>query len=276
MSSSPLTRNNCNWDFRNAQIAMLSAERVRTFRSVVANSYQIRWVVILSLETHLRFQHAEMAQRYRSASIGLPPFLSPLSKFKTEARQTRREHLGRLEWGIPVSPRRSPDEPISRSVHATETADGSAWEEPPELDIGEALLSVPAHETAEDDELEDGICVRMPGRPSPVSVSGHDLSMTTNAGAMSPSSSPRLPSPPPFTEVQIGPKSPTIGASAMGTEHELGGVSKPDMGATRRIRPGTKAADMASGPPLVPLAEVSYTRLDFINFNTRWQAGLFI
>ena len=82
--------------------------------------------------------------------------------------------------------------------------------------------------------------------------------MTTNAGAMSPSSSPRLPSPPPFTEVQIGPKSPTFGASAAGTEHELGGVNKPDTGATRRIRPGTKAGDMASGPPLVPLAEVSH------------------
>lgn len=26
--------------------------------------------------------------------------------------------------------------------------------------------------------------------------------------------------------------------------------------AMRRIRPGTKAADMASGPPLVPLSEV--------------------
>ncbi len=81
--------------------------------------------------------------------------------------------------------------------------------------------------------------------------------MATNAGAMSPSSSPRLPSPPPFTEVQIGPKSPTFGAPTTSTEHELVGVHKPDAGATRRIRPGTKAADMASGPPLVPLAEVS-------------------
>ena len=70
---------------------------------------------------------------------------------------------------------------------------------------------------------------------------------------VSPSSSPRLPSPPPFTEVQIGPKSPTIGD---GPENQLGEAAKQDDGSTRRIRPGTKAADMASGPPLIPLAEV--------------------
>jgi hypothetical protein len=70
---------------------------------------------------------------------------------------------------------------------------------------------------------------------------------------VSPSSSPRLPSPPPFTEVQIGPKSPTVGE---GPEHQLGEAAKREDGSTRRIRPGTKAADMASGPPLIPLAEV--------------------
>jgi hypothetical protein len=70
---------------------------------------------------------------------------------------------------------------------------------------------------------------------------------------VSPSSSPRLPSPPPFTEVQIGPKSPTIGE---GPDHQLGEAANQDDGSTRRIRPGTKAADMASGPPLIPLAEV--------------------
>lgn len=70
---------------------------------------------------------------------------------------------------------------------------------------------------------------------------------------VSPSSSPRLPSPPPFTEVQIGPKSPTVGE---GLEHQLGEAANQDDGSTRRIRPGTKAADMASGPPLIPLAEV--------------------
>lgn len=70
---------------------------------------------------------------------------------------------------------------------------------------------------------------------------------------VSPSSSPRLPSPPPFTEVQIGPKSPTVGE---GPEFQLGESAKQDDGSTRRIRPGTKAADMASGPPLIPLSEV--------------------
>jgi len=75
---------------------------------------------------------------------------------------------------------------------------------------------------------------------------------------VSPSSSPRLPSPPPFTEVQIGPKSPTIGE---GPESQLGETNKQDDGSTRRIRPGTKAADMASGPPLIPLAEVRMLRL---------------
>jgi hypothetical protein len=75
---------------------------------------------------------------------------------------------------------------------------------------------------------------------------------------VSPSSSPRLPSPPPFTEVQIGPKSPTIGE---GPESQLGEANKQDDGSTRRIRPGTKAADMASGPPLIPLAEVRMLRL---------------
>lgn len=70
---------------------------------------------------------------------------------------------------------------------------------------------------------------------------------------ISPSSSPRLPSPPPFTEVQIGPKSPTVGE---GPEFQLEESAKQHDGSTRRIRPGTKAADMASGPPLIPLAEV--------------------
>lgn len=87
-----------------------------------------------------------------------------------------------------------------------------------------------------------------------------------NTRTVSPSSSPRLPSPPPIPEVQIGLKSPTInalpnstlpGQPALGTPSpELADLSNPDNGVTRRIRPGTKAADMASGPPLVPLSEV--------------------
>ena len=71
----------------------------------------------------------------------------------------------------------------------------------------------------------------------------------------SPSSSPRLPSPPPFPEVQIGPKSPSPGQGDERTGQDAD-TAAFDNAATRRIRPGTKAADMSSGPPLVPLAEV--------------------
>ncbi len=90
---------------------------------------------------------------------------------------------------------------------------------------------------------------------------------------LSPSTSPRLPSPPPFPEVQIGPRSPPINASANVTSPRLPNptncspdlpeTAKVDEGAARRIRPGTKAADMASGPPLVPLAEVGLTRAPY-------------
>ena len=72
---------------------------------------------------------------------------------------------------------------------------------------------------------------------------------------VSPSSSPRLPSPPPFPEVQIGPKSPSTGHSGEILGQDADTVLFENA-ATRRIRPGTKAADMSSGPPLVPLAEV--------------------
>ena len=69
---------------------------------------------------------------------------------------------------------------------------------------------------------------------------------------VSPSSSPRLPSPPPIAEDQIGPKSPIAASEEQGKL-----FSSVDHGASRRIRPGTKAADMAEGPPLVELVEVS-------------------
>lgn len=78
--------------------------------------------------------------------------------------------------------------------------------------------------------------------------------MTTG---VSPSSSPRLPSPPPFTEVQIGPQSPSLGENfGKDGEQLLGAAAGEDDGSTRRIRPGTKAADMAFGPPLIPLSQV--------------------
>lgn len=43
----------------------------------------------------------------------------------------------------------------------------------------------------------------------------------------------------------------------------LGAAAGEDDGSTRRIRPGTKAADMAFGPPLIPLSQVSYAWLTF-------------
>jgi hypothetical protein len=83
-----------------------------------------------------------------------------------------------------------------------------------------------------------------------------DMTATSPArGGASPSSSPRLPSPPPFTEVQIGPKSPSV---ADANQNQLGDAARIDNGSTRRIRPGTKAADMEKGPPLVPLNEVCH------------------
>jgi hypothetical protein len=60
--------------------------------------------------------------------------------------------------------------------------------------------------------------------------------------------SPRLPSPPPIPEDQLSP------VSASPEQQKL--FSNLDHAAERRIRPGTKAEDMAEGPPLVDLSEV--------------------
>ncbi|CRG86935.1 MOB kinase activator-like 4 [Talaromyces islandicus] len=79
--------------------------------------------------------------------------------------------------------------------------------------------------------------------------------MAATAAAVSPSSSPRLPSPPPFPEVQIGPQSPTVSDKAVG-DKLFAPLPETDDGSTRRIRPGTKAADMASGLPLIPLSQL--------------------
>lgn len=87
--------------------------------------------------------------------------------------------------------------------------------------------------------------------------------VTPSHSGVSPSSSPRLPSPPPIPEVQFGPKSPGIGDM---NDFQLETSSRPDEGAARRIRPGTKAADMAMGPPLVPLSQV---RTEFYYFHLR-------
>ena len=84
------------------------------------------------------------------------------------------------------------------------------------------------------------------------------MTSPSRQGHVSPASSPRLPSPPPFPEVQIGPRSPSPGSGGNVTEQNAEKASL-DQSASRRIRPGTRAADMASGPPLIPLSEVSFS-----------------
>ncbi|KAL3428399.1 MOB kinase activator-like 4 [Phlyctema vagabunda] len=68
-------------------------------------------------------------------------------------------------------------------------------------------------------------------------------------------SSPRLPSPPPPTEIQIGAKSPSL-SGAPASQESLMEQSIIEANATRRIHPGTKAADMAAGPPLIALSDL--------------------
>ena len=77
---------------------------------------------------------------------------------------------------------------------------------------------------------------------------------SVSAMAASPSSSPRLPSPPPMAEDQIGP-----GSSSPNQEEEINlNTSGSDHGASRRIRPGTRSEDMLEGPPLVDLQDVRH------------------
>ncbi|KAJ9138928.1 Mob1 family protein [Pleurostoma richardsiae] len=68
--------------------------------------------------------------------------------------------------------------------------------------------------------------------------------------------SPRLPSPPPPAEIQLGPKSPSMGSGSMQRQAQRMEQNTIDTNAKRRVHPGTKAADMAAGPPLVPLNEL--------------------
>lgn len=82
-----------------------------------------------------------------------------------------------------------------------------------------------------------------------------------------PPSSPRLPSPPPPTEIQIGPKSPSIQDSSNNLENAME-QSIIDSNSSRRIHPGTKGADMAAGPPLVPLMEVKKFALLHVRCDT--------
>ncbi|KAL7627560.1 hypothetical protein AAE478_001753 [Parahypoxylon ruwenzoriense] len=67
--------------------------------------------------------------------------------------------------------------------------------------------------------------------------------------------SPRLPSPPPPAEIQIGLKSPGLGSTASRQAQQMEQIIA-DANAKRRIHPGTKSEDMAAGPPLIPLGEL--------------------
>lgn len=69
------------------------------------------------------------------------------------------------------------------------------------------------------------------------------------------SKSPRLRSPPPPTEIQLGPNSTSI---AVSDRHELMKAEKDDVDekSKRRIRPGTRSANMATGPPVIPFSEI--------------------
>ncbi|KAI0967055.1 Mob1/phocein [Xylaria arbuscula] len=64
--------------------------------------------------------------------------------------------------------------------------------------------------------------------------------------------SPRLPSPPPPAEIQL---SPSLSATASRQIQQMEQTAN-DANAKRRIHPGTRAEDMAAGPPLVPLNEL--------------------
>ena len=54
-------------------------------------------------------------------------------------------------------------------------------------------------------------------------------------------------------ELQFGPQSPSISNL---NEPQFEEPAKADESARRRIRPGTKATDMAKGPPLIPLSQL--------------------
>ena len=73
-----------------------------------------------------------------------------------------------------------------------------------------------------------------------------------------PPTSPRLPSPPPAAEIQIGPKSPAMSGATLAQQQMEQQMEQTilDANAKRRIHPGTRASDFAAGPPLVPLNEV--------------------
>jgi len=84
----------------------------------------------------------------------------------------------------------------------------------------------------------------------------HEMATTAEYPMSPPRSPSRLPSPPPPVEDFTGPQSPALNTPEDVT-HEAPSAQHKDA-ASRRIRPGTKAADMADGPPLVELSEVHH------------------
>ncbi|KXJ92284.1 Mob1/phocein [Microdochium bolleyi] len=68
-------------------------------------------------------------------------------------------------------------------------------------------------------------------------------------------SSPRLPSPPPAAEIQLGPPSPGPNSSTGAESREIP-EAVAAANAKRRIHVGTKAEHMAAGPPLIPFSEL--------------------
>lgn len=187
-----------------------------------------------------------------SRRAGRPPFNSPRSLFATIARQSDRESRARLELGTYDS--RAANQPGQLAV--TDWFADSA----PEPDaLGLDFSSTSAEELDAPNNLDTLEDLRAQRDRSAMSSA-----LATAAGSVYPSTSPRLPSPPPFPEVQLGPKSPNPGSAGRSALQDINDAPFLDGGATRRIRPGTKAVDMASGPPLIPLSEVSLQLVVFL------------
>ena len=109
-------------------------------------------------------------------------------------------------------------------------------------------------------EIDDPLIIDLVNRTALLSYSRR-FAGPSMAAAMSPSASPRLPSPPPIPEVQIGPQSPRSNNASSVAHPDLGNATSSAIRIADRIRPGTSAADIAAGPPLVSLGDVSNTVL---------------
>ena len=194
-----------------------------------------------------------------SLATALPPFRDPVSMEATMRRQLNRTDKVRSLFQVPAligarsdyGPDRNADSPRSEAQRTKP----ACLEENSCLNTRQPGYS--CNYTAPSDYVPKRN--RVPYiRTKKYKLSFPTLEMATAMGGVSPSRSPRLPSPPPFPEVQIGPKSPGFNPEQSAAIPENSDAAKLENGAMRRIRPGTKAADMAFGPPLVPLAEVSY------------------